>query len=169
MEKCVFSSKRSNSLRGTWTVCCALMSSITGNSPAVSRQAEAAASGFDDDLLTFDVKDTATFSGKARKISRNSGPERYIAGFLDGYFGRGHQLDFQIGAVMNNCPWRTRAKHLPKPAWSAPLDTPMTACKGPTISRARPSISWNTRLTNLRFRFIDKDNYYDYEAAVFSV
>ncbi len=75
MEKWVFSSKRSNSLRGTCTVCWALMSSITGNSAAGSvdrlkRLRPALITTFSPST----ARDTDSFSGSARRMSKNLRP-----------------------------------------------------------------------------------------------
>ena len=99
MEKWVFSSSRSNSLRGNCTVCCALMSSIIGNSAAgnvdrLKRLRPALMTTFSPST----VSDTDSFSGSARKISRNLRPGTVMSpGCLNRHFRRGHQLHFQIG------------------------------------------------------------------------
>ena len=98
MEKCVFSSSRSNSLRGNCTVCCELMSSITGKSAAGSvDKAEAAATGLDHDFLAFDAQGNRNLlRQRPQNIQKFTAWHGDVAAVLHGDFRGCDEFHFKI-------------------------------------------------------------------------
>ena len=158
MEKCVFSSKRSNSLRGTCTVCCELMSSITGNSAAgrvdrLKRLRPALMTTFSPST----VNDTDNFLRQRPQNIQEFPPGTVISpAVLHRHFGGRHQLHLQIRGSDRQLPLAHASNTFANTGmvWRRST-TPMTACKGANnFSRSAVNFMGSPVSINLRSRFL---------------